>query len=140
MAKVFEDEFMELHASIIGLCEELAEGRVDAIYVYCCMEYAEKMIDVFFTKGGKVLTVRELKIPISTQGLFMDLGLKDMARIEEVCKRYGRPSPTEIKMIFDTKTRSLETNYLYEEYLDAEDKCAEEIYREWIKKVDPTYK
>lgn len=135
MPKVFEDEFMDCQSRMIALCEELTEGRVDKIYVYCCMEECEKMFDVFFSKNNEVLTVVELKIPIPVQCEFQDLGLEDIAQIEEVCKKHGRPSPTEIKMIFDIRTRSLQTKYLYQEYLDAEDKCAEEVYDAWIEEV-----
>lgn len=139
MNKIFEDEFMEYHASIISLCEELTEGRVDTIYVYCCMERCERMFIAFFSKDGKVLTAGNLKIPFAVQDEFLTLGMKDMDCIEEVCKKHGKPSPTEIKMTFDVRTRSLNTKYRYEEYLDAQNKGAEHVYREWIAEVDPTY-
>ena len=140
MSKVFEDEFMEWHASMIGLCKELTQERVDMIYVYCCMEEDEKMFDAFFLKDGKAVHAGDLKIPAATQKRFLALGMEDMAQIEQVCKKHGRPSPTEIKMVYNVSTRGLETSYRYEEYLDAEDKCAEDIYEEWMEKVNEEQK
>ena len=139
MSQVFEDEFMEWHASLISLCKELTKGAVDKIYVYCCMESDEKMFDAFFLKGGKAVHAGDMKIPSDIQGKFLSLGMEDMAHIEQVCIKHGRPVPTEIKMVYDVGTRSLETHYCYEEYLDKEDKCAEDIYDEWMKEINAKY-
>ena len=38
MNKVFEDEFMDVQSSIISLCLELTERKVDKVYAYCSNE------------------------------------------------------------------------------------------------------
>lgn len=140
MRKIFEDAFMEAQVSMIELCLELTEERVDEIYVYCCMERCEKMFNAFFTRNGKALTVRELDEPVDIKWQFLKLGNKDLAHVEKVCKKYKKPCPTEIRMVFNVITRSLKTEYRYEEYLDANHKSAGHIFNEWIAQVDPTYK
>ena len=139
MAKVFEDEFMDLQARMIGLCEELTEGRVDKIFVYCCIERRVNMFHAFFAKNGKALHAGDLKIPGSVQDAFLKLGMSDMREIEKLCERYGRPTPSEIKMSFDVKTRSLETQYRYEDYISGSKISNEDVIRAWMKEVESAY-
>lgn len=139
MSQVFEDEFMQWHASLVGLCKELAAGRADTIYIYCCMEKCEKMFDAFFSANGTVYTTGELNVPDDVQWQFLDYGMQDMLQIIAVCKKHGRPAPTEIKMVYDVRTRRLQTKYRYQEYLDAEGICSEQVFWRWIKEIDPEH-
>lgn len=147
MSRVFEDEFMEWHASIIGLCQEVVGdklNKLDKLYAHCLMESCETSFDAFFSVHGKVLTAGDLEIPLDLQGRFLDLGREDMDQIEKVCKKYGKPCPTEIRMVYDIKTRAMEVSYRYEDYpddfFDAYEKDdVIDAYDYWIKEVDPTY-
>ena len=48
MSKVFEDEFMDVQASIISLCLEVTKKKVQKVYAYCYNEKKIKMFNVFF--------------------------------------------------------------------------------------------
>ena len=40
-------------------------------------------------------------------------GGKDIEKINELCRRYGRPAPTEIRLHYVVKTNSLDAHYEY---------------------------
>ena len=107
MSKIFEDEFMEVQAGMISLCKEFIKGEAEKIYVYCCMESTVKGFDAFFLKDGKVVHAGDLELPVDWQTKFLRFGMEDIGTLEKVCEKYGRPSPTEIKMIYDADRKSV---------------------------------
>lgn len=53
MAKVFQDEFMDVQSDLISLCLEATEEKVDEIFVYCSIEKYSKFFNAFFKKTIK---------------------------------------------------------------------------------------
>lgn len=112
MAKVFEDEFMDLQADYVSLCLEVMEGIADEIYIYISNEEDISMFDSFCRVKGQIKTLEKL-FPIPLQDELLSVGLNDIKKIDELCKRYGRPAPTEIRLHYVVKTKSLDAHYEY---------------------------
>lgn len=112
MAKVFEDEFMDLQADYVSLCLEVMEGIADEIYIYISNEENISMFHIFCRVKGQVKTLGQL-FPASLQRELLMTGGKDIEKINELCKRYGRPAPTEIRLHYAVKTNSLDAHYEY---------------------------
>ena len=112
MAKVFEDEFMDLQADYVSLCLEVMEGIADEIYIYICNEKDISMFHTFCRVKGQVKTLGKL-FSIPLQNELLSVGLDDIKKINELCKGYGRPAPTEIRLHYVVKTNSLEAHYEY---------------------------
>lgn len=140
MERVFEDEFMDLHASIISLCKELVEygPEVDMIYAYCSIEGRTYTFDVFYTAQGKAITLKELNVPDSTKWQFLKIGVQETVKIGGLCKEFERPVPTEIKMIYNMKTQEFTSDYQYESQ-ETDEINTDDIFDDWIKEIDPTY-
>ncbi|MCI7136635.1 MAG: hypothetical protein SPI09_00325 [Candidatus Limivicinus sp.] len=112
MARVFEDEFMDLQADYVSLCLEVMEGIADEIYIYISNEEDVSMFHTFCRVKGQVKTLGKL-FPATLQRELLMTGGKDIEKINELCRRYGRPAPTEIRLHYVVKTNSLDAHYEY---------------------------
>lgn len=139
MGKVFEDAFMDIQAGIIGLCREATKDCVDRIYAYCMIDGRSYSFNAFFTVKGKAVFLSDLGVPADTHRLFLTLGTQDTKKIKKVCEEYGKPVPTEIKMIYDVKTREFTADYQYKP-VRTMDVGFPDLFMGWINEIDPTYK
>ena len=136
MAKVFEDEFVDMQAGIVGAFNEMVEESVDKIYVYCAMETRVQAVHAFFEKQGKIVTAGQLKIPVPQQMEFMAYAREDMQSLEKVCQKHGKPVPAVMKMIYDARTGAFEAEYNYEEVISkSKKKGFDDFYGEWKQEV-----
>lgn len=135
MSKVFEDEFMDLHSSIISLCKEV-KADADKIFAYCSIEDGAYEFHAMFLKSGKVLRLSEHDLGVSNALLddFLHYGIEDTKAIDAVCKKHGRPTPTEIKMIYDVKTRRFDAQYQYQP-VQSLDRGTPDIMDEWEEEI-----
>ena len=139
MNKVFEDEFMDVQASIISLCLELTEKKVDKIYAYCSNEKYCLMFNAFFVVNGEVKTTEQLKIPDDLTFQFLKLGCEDLERLNAVCKKHNMPAPTELKLYYDVTSRKFNADYKYEEVCSANTgKDSVDVFLEWSAEVKAT--
>lgn len=137
MSKVFEDVLMEAQADMIALCCELTKNAVDGIYVYCSIEDNVTEFHAFFTKQGKVLFLHELGVDESVQRRFLSIGLGDLNKIYKICRETGRPAPTEMKLIYDVKTRKFGASYQYKP-VQSDGVYFMDLMCAWAKEIDPT--
>lgn len=132
MAKVFEDEFMNLQADYVSLCLEVMEGIADEIYIYISNEATCHMFHTFCRVKGQVKTINQLFSPGLQRDLLMTGG-KDIEKINELCRRYGRPAPKEIKLHYVVKTNSLDAHYEYKPVCPIEsDVSPDDVIDAWI--------
>ena len=132
MAKVFEDEFMNLQADYVSLCLEVMEGIADEIYIYISNEATCHMFDTFCRVKGQVKTINQLFSPGLQRDLLMTGG-KDIEKINELCRRYGRPAPTEIRLHYVVKTNSLDAHYEYKPVCSADcDLGPNDVFKAWV--------
>ena len=138
MSKVFEDALMEVQSGLISLCLEVVGNRdIDKVYVYCSIEKKSMMFNAFFEENRKIQTLDQLGIADGLTTQFLRLGTGDLNKVRDVCKRFGRPTPTEIKMIYEKKNGKFGVKYRYDEVCSAKTgMCAGEVFDNWITEVE----
>lgn len=133
MNKSFEDEFLEVQTQIISLCIEFAENRADKIYAYGSIEEHSLSFNAFFYIDGKIKTTNQIVTDTDMIWDFLDLGQSDLEKLIKICTRYGKPVPTELKMIYDCKSGKIDTKYRYESICSVKTGIdASEIFMEWL--------
>ena len=136
MGKNFEDEFMDLQSEFVSLCLEVAEQEVDKVYIYCSIEKKSKMFNAFFEINGQIKTLNQIGIDMVLIMQFLKLGTHDLEKIENLCRDYDKPIPTEIKMYYDARTGKYNAQYQYVEVCSAKTgKSSGEVFMEWISEI-----
>lgn len=149
MNKIFEDYFSELQADMVSICLEYAENRADKIYIYCSCENKVISSNFFYLINGMLLKKHKLNdaIKLSTNGFSYDVSgerqnavleiiNEDIEEINEVCQKYNREMPTEMKLIYDVNKNSLEAKYRYDlVYSNDSEKTANDVAGEWFEQI-----
>lgn len=135
--KLFEDEFMEVQSGLIALCIEVLEGKpVNKIYAYCSIEEHSLMFNAFFEQCGRLFTLNGMGISHDLAMQFLSTGTEDLEKIESLCRRYNRPVPREMKLIYETSTGKFNADYKYQEVCSAKTgKESGEVFKEWEEEV-----
>ena len=125
MNKVFEDDFLDVQSRIIALCVEFADNKADKVYAYGSIEENSISFNAFFNIGGQIKTTNNVVTDTDTIWDFLDLGI-----------HYGKPVPTELKMIYDCKTGQIDTKYQYNSICSAKTGIdSSEIFLKWLDEV-----
>ena len=136
MSKVFEDEFMDFQSGLISLCLEVTKGKVNKIYAYCSNEQKSKMFNAFFEVDGEIKTLSQLGISRELSFKFLKLGTQELAKVNEICRKYSMSAPTEMKICYDVTTGKYKADYKYEEVCSAKTgKGSGEVFTEWLSKM-----
>ncbi len=143
MAKIFEDFFMDIQADMVFACKDYVNGYADKIYVYGSFEGRMIASDYFFEIDGQVIERHKIntispKYDVSTQRQSSCLQIlnNDIDELIDLCKKYNRPMPTEIKMIYDVEKNSLDVNYKYEPvYSNHRTKLPDDVVDEWFEEI-----
>ena len=92
--------------------------------------------NAFFNIGGQIITTNNVVTDTDTIWDFLDLGESDLEKIKEICIHYGKPVPTELKMIYDCKTGQIDTKYQYNSICSAKTGIdSSEIFLKWLDEV-----
>lgn len=146
MTKIFEDEFMDVQSDMVSLCLEYVESNADNIYIYASNENNSLTFNVFFSIKGQVVTTNEVNGVLSSQGIQIDdslerrrailkIGVEDLKKIISICDKYNQPAPTEMKLVYDVNSNSLDANYQYENVYSDSEKSTYDIFSEWINQI-----
>lgn len=66
----------------------------------------------------------------------LDIGITNLQRIHELCKKFNRDMPTEMKICYDVKNNSLKAAYRYDlVYSNDELLHPNDIFNEWFEEV-----
>lgn len=89
--------------------------------------------NVFFELDGKIKTLNEMGTVPSCAMELLRTGTHGLDKIKEICAKYNYPTPTEIKMIYDVKTKKLNVAYQYKEICSAKTNIgAGEVFMNWV--------
>ena len=149
MEKVFEDYFSELQADMVSICLEYASKKADMIYVYCSCEAKMISSNFFYRINGilvrkhklnEALNPKEKGFLYDTSGNRQSTALniinEDVEKINELCEKYIRKMPTEMKLIYNVKKNSLVANYKYDLIHSTDpEKTADNAVNEWFDEV-----
>lgn len=134
MCKKFEDEYMELQASLISLCLELINNKVDKVYAYASIEEESRAFNAFYMVQGEILTLNQLGVNGKICMKFLKLGTEDLNKIVELCKKNNQPVPTEFKMIYDVNSGNYDADYKYNEICSEKTGiCSGDVFDSWLK-------
>jgi hypothetical protein len=147
MVKVFEDYFSELQADMISICLEYVENKADKIYIYCSYEHNSYIGSCFFNINNFILDRHELNKGAANQSFTYDTSVErqrmllriineDIEKIFDLCKEYGKPMPTEMKIIYDVKKNSMKAEFKYDlVYSNKKDTSAMDICDKWFEEI-----
>ena len=119
---MFEDEFSELQADMVDICNEYSQGFADKIFIYAANEgiiLAQHFycIDFNLYKYSK-LNNAGLKVNFDVskecQGQVLDILNEDIQKIQSVCDKYNQPIPKLMKLVYEPKTKKFNADYKYE--------------------------
>jgi len=114
VAKVFEDEFMDVQSGLIDLCMEVSNGNVDKIYAYCAVGECSYMFNAFFMVSGQIKDLMELQGMTRDLAFeFLEVGTKDLISLKDLGAKYNRPIPAEMKLYYDVPTGKFHAEYDY---------------------------
>lgn len=143
--KVFEDHFLELQTDMVAIASEYVDKKADSIYIYCSYEHNMYNFNVFYKIEGTVVRKHKLNgivpdyhfdVSENRQDALLDIGTKDLNDIYDLCIKYKREMPTEIKLIYDVKKNSLDAEYSYElKYSNTQDLTSYHIFNQWFDEV-----
>jgi hypothetical protein len=143
----FEDIFSELQADMISICMEYVEDRADKVYVYASCEEGIISSSFFYLINNKYVKSHKLndalengdeRYDVSTERGFMVLDIinDNVEKIKVLCEEYERDLPTELKLIYDTKSGKLQAEYKYDLiYTNDDVKTAHHIANEWFEEL-----
>lgn len=114
MAKIFEDEFMDIQSQIISLCLELVESKASKVYAYGSIEENSISFNAFFEIDGKIQTTNNIVSNADAIWEFLDLGESDLDKIKMLCINHKQVPPTELKMVYDCVSGKFDSQYKYE--------------------------
>ena len=136
--KVFEDYLSELQIDMIDICLEYVRDQGDNIYIYCSKEDNMYSVGYFYKINGRLKQREKVneELPncdVSNQRAVLRILMENLQKIEERCKEYNRPMPTEIKLEYDIKKNKVDAQYQYENvYSKHPTKGPNDIEREWF--------
>lgn len=144
--KNFEDKFSAKQTDMIQLALEYAERvgqKVDTVYIYCSFETMYSF-DVFYKDDeNNIVMLHEL----SNKGMnkseidnlifsVLKLGNQDLQDIHKICRKYNRPMPTQIKLIYDNKQNKVKGKYSYDLFYSNSDVLTSgNIFEQWYNEV-----
>ncbi|KRN68564.1 hypothetical protein IV70_GL001147 [Carnobacterium maltaromaticum DSM 20342] len=146
MTKIFEDEFMEVQSDMVSLCLEYIESKADNIYIYASNENNSLTFNVFFEIKGQIATTNEVNKILSSLNMKVDdsierrrailkIGVQDLQKIISICTKYNQPVPTEMKLVYNVNSNSLDAHYQYENIYSNTDKASYDIFSEWMQQI-----
>jgi hypothetical protein len=145
--KEFESRFSELQADMISICMEYVEGRADKVYVYASCEESIISSSFFYLINDKYVECHkvndaledgEVRYNVTTKRQFkvLDIMNDNVEKIKVLCKECERDMPTEMKLIYDSKSGKLQAEYKYDlMYTNDDVKTANDIADEWFKDI-----
>jgi hypothetical protein len=151
MSGAFEDSMQEILASMLSVCLEYGENRVDGIYLYGAAEDGTSSADVFYDIGGHLYRTNQLNdAPAAQSGTPFDLSdsrgsallnflLDDLDRLLELHKGHEREPPTQLKAHFDAVTRKLSVRFSHDlHFSNTENLLPSHIFEAWLQEMKDT--
>lgn len=120
----FEDEMDAIQRDMFSACYAYSACSADRIYVYCAFEKGMVACDYFFNINGRIVAKNHVNglfgSDISQQMECMQQLIDDWMTLIKVFRRYDQKVPSEMKMIYDTDSRKIDTELGYGEHSEAD--------------------
>ncbi len=129
MANCFEDELTDIQSEYISLCLEYSGEGVDKVYAYIYQTPNARMFNAFYLINGQIKAAGQLETDVDCDE-FLAVGRDDISKIIDVCKKFDREIPNEMKLVYDINTHGFDAKMSYEAY---EDKTPFEVFLAWLR-------
>lgn len=138
---MFEDEFSELQADMVDICNEYACGVAEKIFIIASYEgaastdYFYVINDAIFERHKINTSEARANFDVSTacQKQVLDILNEDVKKMKSVCDKYDQPMFTEMRLTCEPKTKKFSAEYKYEPQL-IDGKELPDIVNEWFEK------
>ena len=139
---IFEDKLSEIQKDMISLALELAEDKIDTVYIYGSYENNSLSFNSFFAKDNKVYTINKLDQlgieNLTTDRMFqyLEIGISDLERLITLFQEDKKQAPTQLKLVYDNVNKKANAKYSYEIFYSNSDSLTpEDIFMEWYKEI-----
>ena len=139
---IFEDKLSEIQKDMISLALELAEGKIDTVYIYGSYENNSLFFNSFFAKDNKVHTINKLDRlgieNLTTDSMFqyLDIGITDYKRFITLFQEGKKQASTQLKLIYDNVNKKAKAQYSYDLFYSNSDTITPyDIFMEWYNEV-----
>ena len=119
---MFEDEITELHADMVDICNEYSCEAAEKIFIYVSYEGLLNT-DYFYSINGDIIERHKLNtsginadfdVSVDCQKQVLNILKEDVYKIKAVCDKYNQPMPTEMRLVYEPKTKKFTAEYKYE--------------------------
>ncbi|RSI66823.1 hypothetical protein D8863_07310 [Streptococcus oralis] len=139
---IFEDKLSEIQKDMISLALELAEGKIDTVYIYGSYENNSLSFNSFFAQDNKVYTINKLD-QLGIENLtkdrmfqYLDIGINDLERLITLFQEDKKQAPTQLKLVYDNVNKKAKAQYSYDLFYSNSDTLTSyDIFMEWYKEI-----
>ncbi len=119
---MLEEEFTELQADMVDICNEYSKGLADKIFIYAANE-GLILTQHFYCINNNLYKCSKLnnaglntKFDVSDdcQEQVLDILNEDIQKIQTICKKYNQPVSKLMKLVYEPKTKKINAEYKYE--------------------------
>lgn len=150
MTNQFEDEFSYLQADMISICLEYVSGKADEIFIHCSYEEERISCNVFYkinnilvrrSKVNDALTIEEKQVfqydtSDNKQQQLVHIINDNIDEIAKLCIAKNLPMPTEMKICYCVKKKSMKAQYCYDLlYSNHPDIRISDIFQSWFNEI-----
>ena len=136
---MFEDEITELHADMVDICNEYSCEAAEKIFIYVSYEGLLNT-DYFYSINGDIIERHKLNtsginadfdVSVDCQKQVLNILKEDVYKIKAVCDKYNQPMPTEMRLVYEPKTKKFTAEYKYENQF-TDDMALSDIVNAWF--------
>ena len=136
---MFEDEITELQADMVDICNEYSCEAADKIFIYVSYEGLLNT-DYFYSINGDIIERHKLNtsginadfdVSVDCQKQVLNILKEDVYKIKAVCDKYKQPVPTEMRLVYEPKTKKFTAEYKYENQF-TDDMALSDIVNAWF--------
>lgn len=139
---IFEDKLSEIQKDMISLALELAEDKIDTVYIYGSYENNSLSFNSFFAQDNKVYTINKLDQlgieNLTTDRMFqyLEIGISDLERLIILFQEDKKQAPTQLKLVYDNVNKKAKAQYSYDLFYSNSDTLTSyDIFMEWYKEI-----
>lgn len=139
---IFEDKLSEIQKDMISLALELAEDKIDTVYIYGSYENNSLSFNSFFAQDNKVYTINKLDQlgieNLTTDRMFqyLEIGISDLERLITLFQEDKKQAPTQLKLVYDNVNKKAKAQYSYDLFYSNSDTLTSyDIFMEWYKEI-----
>lgn len=139
---MFGDEFSELQADMVDICNEYSKGVADKIYIYAANE-GLILNQHFYCINNVLYNCSKLNnaglqvifdVSDDCQEQFLNILNEDIQKIQGICEKYNQPVPKLMKLVYEPKTKKFNAELKYENQT-TDDISVFDNYYSWFEEV-----